>query len=268
MTSYAVIPPTSLTTGVSKTSLGTNNKPSDSQNLIEFIPYYAPSGAVTAGQSMLLETAIESVSVKDILPKRIINGPIQAGLGATFATMIPILEAYECNTPLIPGSNDIIEAFGQAQIANTVAPVMGVALHYSNAPPVKPQMYYEKPDNESTTGTAATTAGGGSIVINGGTLLQVLMGQVAFGTVLASESLIASLQFNSANFDNSQDLEIPLQPVSIGLGVLASGLQPKSAIYRNVGMGMKPTTTINTVLRLSEALTNAGNFIGAVGYLK
>ena len=141
MTSYSIIPPLTVGTGVAKTSLGTNAKPSESQNLIEFIPYYAPTGAVTAGQSALLETAVESTSVKDILPKRIINPPIQAGLGATFANMIPILEAYECNTELTSGSNDIIEVFGQAQIANTVGMVMGCALHYSDSPPQDPQMY-------------------------------------------------------------------------------------------------------------------------------
>lgn len=268
MTSYSTITPTSLGAGVARTSLGTNVKPSESQNLIEFIPYYAPSGAVTAGQSMLLATEISSVSVKDILPKRIINPPIQATLGATAATMIPILEAYECNTPLTRGSNDIIEAFGQAQVANTVAPVMGCTLHYSDSPPSAPQMFYEKPDNETSTGTAATTVSGNTITINGGKTLQVLMGQIAAGTVLASESLLASLQFNSANFDNSQDLEIPLQPVSAGLSTLIGMLQAKTSLYRNVSMGMKLTTTIATILRLSEALTNAGNFIGGIGYTK
>ena len=268
MTSYTIIPPLTIGTGVAKTSLGTTPKPSDSQNLIEFIPYYAPTGAVTAGESALLETAVESVSVKDILPKRIINPPIQAGLGATYSTLIPILEAYECNTPLESGSNSIIEVFGQAQVANTVGMVMGCALHYSNSPPSKPQMFYEKPDNETSTGTAATTVSGGVITINGGTMLKTLMAELGAGTVLASQSYIASMQFNSPNFENSQSIEVPLQPVSVGLSTLIGTGQPKAAIYKNVNMGMKPTTTITTVLRLSEALTNAGNFIGAVGYLK
>lgn len=268
MTSYAIITPTSLGTGVAKTSLGTNNKPSESTNLIEFIPYFAPSGAITAGESFLLETAVESVSVKDILPKRIINAPIQATLGATAAMMIPVLEAFECNTPLQSGSNDIIEVFGQVQVANTVAPVMGCALHYSNSPPHKPQMFYEKPDNETSSGTTATTVSGGTVTINGGRMLQILMAELSAGTVLASESYIASMQFNSPNFENSQSIEVPLQPVGTSLATLIGCLQPKSATYKNVGMGMKPTCTITTVLRLSEALTNAGNFIGAVGYTK
>ena len=268
MTSYSIITPTLIGTGVAKTSLGTNAKPSESQNLIEFIPYYAPSGLMTTVESMFLESAIESVSVKDILPKRIINPPIQAGLGATFAAMAPILEAYACNTPLENGSNDIIEAFGQSQIANTVAPTMGVALHYSDSPPVNAQMYYEKPDNETSTGTAATTVTGGTITINGGKSLEILMAEVAAVTPLAGESSIGSMQFNSPNFDNSQALEVPLQPLVQGLGATLAFLQVKAAIYKNVSMGMKSTATITTVYRQSEALNAAFSFIGGVGYTK
>ncbi len=250
MTSYTVIPPITVGTGVAKTSLGTINKPSESANLIEIVPYYAPTGAVTAAQAALLETAIESVSVKDILPKRIINPTIQAGLGATFSTMIPILEAWEFNTPLTKGSNDIIEAFGQAQIANTVGMVMGVEFHFSDTAPIKPQMFYDKPDNETATGTAATTISGGTITINGGRTLQLLTGEFGGGVVTADESYIMSLQFNSPNFDNSQALEIALQPCSVGLSTLIGVLQPKASIRKNVGMGMKSTCTITTVLRL------------------
>ena len=268
MTSYSLITPTLLGAGVAKTSIGTNSKPSESQNLIEFIPYYAPSGLTTTVESFFLETAIESVSVKDILPKRIINAPIQAGLGATYAVMIPILEAYSCNTPLQSGSNDIIEAFGQAQIANTVDPTMGVALHYSDSQPIDAQMYYDKPDNETSTGTAATTVTGNTITINGGKSLEVLMAEVAAVTPLAGDSIIGSMQFNSPNFDNSQALEVPVQPVGQGLGATLAFLQPKAAIYKNVSMGMKSTCTITPVYRQTVVLNAAFSFIAGVGYTK
>jgi hypothetical protein len=267
MTSYDVITPTSLGTGVAKTSLGTITKPEQVQNLIEFIPYYAPSGAVTAGESMLLETALESNSI-NLLPKRVINPPIQAGLGATFSTMIPILEAYETNTPLKSGATPTIEAFGTAQVANTVAPTMGVCFHWSNSSPSKKEMFYDKPDNETSTGTTATIIQGNTISINDGAMLQTLMGAVSAGTVTASESLISSMQFNSNDFGNSQALEVPIQPVSAGLSTLIGMLQAKASIYKNVSMPMKNSVTITTALRLSEALTAAGNFIGGVGYTK
>ena len=268
MTSYDVITPTSLGAGVAKTSIGTNTKPAQAANLIEFIPYYAPSGAVTAAQTMMLETALESASI-NLLPKRVINAPMQAGLGGTFATLIPQITAFECNTPLTKGGTEIIEVFGQAQLANTVAVIMGCALHYSETAPTRSaEHFYLKPDNETSTGTAATTVAGGTITINGGKTLQILMGALSAGTVTADEGYIGSLQFNSSNFDNSQDLEIPLQPTSVGIGALNSAQQVKHSIYKNVSMGMKATCTISTVLRLSQALTAAGNFIGCVGYTK
>jgi hypothetical protein len=267
MTSYDVIVPASLGTGVAKTSIGTITKPEQVTNLIEFIPYYAPTGAVTAGQSFLLETALESPSI-NLLPKRVINPPIQAGLGATFASLIPILEAYECNTPLSTGATPTITAFGQAQVANTVAPVMGVGFHWSTMSPQRPEMFYTKPDDETSTGTTATLVAGNSVTINDGRTLQVLMGQLASGTVTASEALIGSMQFNSNDFDSSLPLEVPLQPVNAGLSTLIGMMQPKTTMYKNVSMGMKKSCTITTALRLSEALTAAGNFIGAVGYTK
>ncbi len=268
MTSYSQIPPVTIGAGVARTNLGNNNKPSEAQNLIEFTPWYFNSGAVTAAQSMLLAAEISSVSVTDILPKRVITPAVMSGLGATFATLTPILQAFECNTPLKSGSNDIITGFGQSQVANTVAPLMGIELHYSNSPPIIPQMYWEKPDNETSSGVAATTVAGNTITINGGKMIQVLGGELAGGTVTADEGYAASLQFNSSNFENSQDLDIAIQPKSVGIGALNSSLNPIASMRFDVGMGMKPTTTINTALVLAQALTAAGNFIGMVGYNK
>ena len=163
MTSFQVIDPISIGTGVAKTTLGTVNKPSESQNLIEFTPFQCPVVTTTA-ESLLSETAIESQSVLDILPKRVINTPIQAGLGATYASMVPILNSFECNTALQSGSNDIITGYGQAQVANTSAPLMGIEFHFSNSAPRMPQMYYDKPNDETSTGTTATTVSGNSLV--------------------------------------------------------------------------------------------------------
>ncbi len=268
MTSFQVLVPVGLGTGVARTSLGTVNKPSETQNLIEFTPYWAPSGATTTVESMLLASEVVSASVTDILPKRVINAPMQSGLGATYGVTIPILNAFEANTPMKSGSNDILEGFGQSQVANAVAPAMGVEFHFSDSPPTASQMYYEKPDNETSTGTAATTVAGGSLTINGGRMLQHLYGEVANVTGLASESILGSFQFNSANFDSSQTLEIAGQPVGMGLGATLSEGQPKANIRKNVAMGMKSTCTINTIYRQSEAVTTAMNFIHAIGYTK
>lgn len=267
MTSFQCITPVSIGTAVAKTSLGTVNKPSDSQCLIEFTPYYCPIVTTTV-ESMLSECAIESQSVRDILPKRVINAPVQAGLGATYASMVPILESHVCMTPLKAGANDIITGFGQAQIANTSAPLMGVEFHFSDSLPNQPQMYYDKPDNETSSGTSATTVAGNSITINGGRMIQQLRFELASATPLASKPLLGSMIFSSNNFDSSQGIEVALQPVAQGLGATLATLQPKAGVRNNVGMGMKSTCVINTTLRLSSALTTAGDFIAGIGYTK
>ena len=129
-------------------------------------------------------------------------------------------------------------------------------------------MFYDKTDNETSSGTTATTVGGGSVTINGGKTLQKLYPHISSGVVTASEDLFASMSFSSNDFANSMPLEVPLQPIAAGLGSAVALALPKGAVYKAVNMGMKDTCTINTTLRLSEALTAAGNFIGTVGYTK
>ncbi len=267
MTSYQVVQPVTIGTGVAKTNLGSVNKASENQNLIEFTPFYT-CVITTTVESLFSETAIESISVKDILPKRVLNPVVQAGLGATYMNLIPALESFECNTPLVNASNDIITAFAQAQVANTGVPLHGVEFHFSDSPPPKAQMYYDKPDNETSGGTAATQVSGGSITVNGGKMLQSLYASLAMTTPLASKPLIASMTFSSANFNSSQGLEIALQPVGQGLGTVLGAGQPVGTKRKNVGMGMKSTCVINTALTIASAMTTAPNFIAGIGYTK
>ena len=267
MTSYQCVQPVTIGTGVAKTELGTVNKASENQNLIEFTPYYSLVITTTV-ESLMSNTQIESISVKDILPKKVNNPVVQAGLGATYSNIIPILESFECNTPLINGSNDIITAFAQAQVANTGVPLHGVEFHFSDSPPAKPQMYFDKPNNETSSGTAATKVSGNSITVNGGKMLQQLFASFAMTTPLASKPLLGSMTFSSANFNSSQGLEIAVQPVGQGLGTTLSAGQPKGTTKKNVGMGMKATCVIDTALTVASALTTAGNFIAGIGYTK
>jgi len=128
----------SLGTGVAKTTIngGANlTKPTQAVNLVETVPYTVSSGAYTAGESIALTAYLDSFSV-DLLPKRMIVPPVQAGLGTLINIVAPILEAYECNTGLQEGATSQFIVSGQAQVANTVAPLMGMALHYSTTPPI------------------------------------------------------------------------------------------------------------------------------------
>ena len=122
--SWDIATATSLLTGVAKTQInGGNNltKPTQAVNLVEVVPYTVSSGAYTAGESIAITAYIDSFSV-DLLPKRIIVPPVQAGLGTFINIVVPLLEAYECNTGLQEGATSQFIISGQAQVANTVAP--------------------------------------------------------------------------------------------------------------------------------------------------
>ena len=79
--SWDVATATSIGTGTAKTQInGGNNltKPTQATNLVEVVPTITSSGAYTASKPLFVEMAIESNSI-DLLPKRVIVPPIQAG---------------------------------------------------------------------------------------------------------------------------------------------------------------------------------------------
>lgn len=270
MTSWDIALVTSLGTGVAKTRINTDQpitKPTQAQCLIEVVPYFVSTGAYTAGQTYLIEAAIESPSV-NLLPKRVILPPQMGGLGATFETMVPLLESYRCNTPLTDGATEQFNIFGQSQVANTVAPVMGCGLHYSQAKPNMLERFYLKPDDETSSGTAATTVAGGIFTINDGAYIEDLYALLVSGTVTVSEAYIGDMLFSSNDFENSMPLRVPIQPIGAILGATGGLSMPAMTSYHNTHMGMKSTALIATTLRLSEALTAAGVFIGGIGYTK
>ena len=270
MTAWDVATPTSLGTGVAKTQIngGVNlTKPTQAKTLLEVVPYLAPSAALTAEQSMLVEAAIESDSI-NLLPKRLVVSPILGGLGAFTAALSPVLLSYKFNTPLGAGSTQQFSVYGQAQVANTAAPTLGCAFHYSESETNEKEMFYTKPDNETSTGTAATTVTGSSVTINGGRFLESIYPVVTPVTPTASESLIGDIQISSDDFDNSMPLRVPIQPVATALGATVTMMLSKMAVYKNIHRGMKSSAVINTSYRQSEALTVAGNFIAGFGYTK
>ena len=270
MTAYDIATVTSLGTGVAKTQIngGVNlTKPTEAQTLMDVIPYLAPTAAITAGETMLVEAAIESDSI-NLLPKRLVVPPVMAGLGVAPTIIIPMLQSYKFNTPLKQGSTQQFSVYGQAQVANTAAPVMGVCFHYSEGVSNEKELFYTKPDNETNTGTAATTVTGASVTINGGRFLEGIYPVVAPAVVTASESYIGDIQVSSDDFDNSMPLRVPVQPIGTALGAAIGVSIPKMAVYKDVHRGMKSSAVINTSYRQSEALTATGNFIAGFCYTK
>ena len=260
---------TSLTTGVAKTQInGGNNvtKPTQAVNLVEVVPYTVSSGAYTVAESVALTAEIDSFSV-DLLPKRIIVPPIQSGLGTLMNTTVPLLEAYECGTGLQEGSTSQFIISGQAQIANTVAPLMAMALHYSTTPPVRPEHFYHKPDNEQNFTTATTTTGP-SFTINDGMWVEDLYVSVFTAVYTVSQSLSGYGSFSSNDFGNSLPLKVPMQPGGAGLGNAGTQGILKLGAYHNTHMPMKTSCKINTAFTNDVTQTGTCSFVMGVGYTK
>ena len=267
--SWDIATATSLLTGVAKTQInGGNNltKPTQAVNLVEVVPYTVSSGAYTAGESIAITAYIDSFSV-DLLPKRIIVPPVQAGLGTFINIVVPLLEAYECNTGLQEGATSQFIISGQAQVANTVAPLLAMGLHYSTTPPNRPEHFYHKPDNESTFTTATTTTGN-DFTINDGMWLEDMYVSVFAGTPTVSQSFSGYGTFSSNDFGNSLPLKVAMQPGACGLAGTTTPGNLALASYHNTHMPMKTSCKISTSFTNDVTQSATSRFIMGVGYTK
>jgi len=270
LTSWDYATPTSLGTGVAKTEINGGNpltKPTQAQTLIEICPYMASTGALTAGQTYLTKGIIESNSI-NLLPKQFLVPPISGGLGTFTSSLTPMLDTIETNTPLQVGSTQQFRSYGQNFVANTVANKLGIAFHYSTAQTSAKEMFYDMPNNETSTGTSATTVSGEDLTINDGVFLEEITPALVSGVVTVSESYMGEIKVSSNDFENSMPLNIPCQPMSTALGSAIGVGTPKLPRFKNIHMGMKSSTTISHSLVLEEALTASGNFIVGYGYTK
>lgn len=266
--SWQTLEETSMGTGVTRTAIDVpTQKPTEAIELVEFVPYMSQGGVPTTAESQSGELELTSDSI-NLLPKRVIVPPILAGLSTLIPSLVPILHAYEAHTPLKNGASSNVSAFGTMQVANTVAPLMGVGLHYATVKSGIAEMFYDKPANETSTGTAATTVAGNTIQINDGLVLMSAYFAAVLVTPTAGDPLVGSFSLASNNFDDSMGLEMPQQPVGAFLGATAGTFLPKMAAYHNLAKGMKSSCLITTSARFGVAQAVAGSFIHGVGYNK
>lgn len=289
MGAWQTLTETSLGTGVGRTQIDVStSKPTQAVELVEFVPYQVIGGLSTTVESLSSQIELVSDSI-NLLPKTAIVPPVLAGLGATFSPLAPILQSYATHTPVENGASQQVSAFGTPQVANTVAPLMGVGLHYSLSHALKdpkleqpveapgdqldlsnliPEKFYDKVTNETNTGTAATTVEGGTIQINGGRVLTDAYFTVVPVTPTVGDPFIGEFTIFSNDFDDSMPLDMPFQPVSAFLGATGAMLLPKMTHYGNLSKGMKNSTLINTRARFGVAQAATGTFIHGVGYQK
>ena len=268
MGSWQTLTETALGTGVARTEIdAATSKPTQAKELVEFVPYMALNGIPTTVESVSAQIEIVSISI-DLLPKVVIVPPIEAGLSTLIPTLVPILESYPCHTKVTEGASEQIQAFGTAQVANTVAPLAGVGLHYSTVDSGLPEMFYDKPANETNTGTAATTVTGNTIQINAGKVLQSAYYAAVYVTPTAGDPFIGDFTISSNDFDDPMPLEMPMQPVGQFLGATAGTFLPKLTAYHNLAKGMKSSSLIGTSCRFGVAQAATGTFIHGVGFQK
>jgi len=257
---------TAIGTGTTRTEIdAATSKPTDVIELVEFVPYMALNGIPTTVESVSAELELISNSI-NLLPKRVVIPPIEAGLSTLIPSLVPILESYSCHTPVIKDSTQQMQAFATAQVANTVAPLVGVGLHYATVKSGIPEMFYDKPANETSTGTAAAAVTGNTIQVNGGEMLQSAYFAAVYVTPTAGDPFIGEFSISSNDFKDSMPLEMPMQPVGSFLGATTGTFLPKLTAYHNLAKGMKSSCLVGTAARFGVAQAAAGSFIHGIGY--
>jgi hypothetical protein len=264
--------PATIGTGTTETQLNgaaALQAPESARGLLEVIPWQVNNGAYTAAQGLMTEMRIASDDVS-VEPKRFILDPIQGGLGATFVTFAPMLKARKLNVPL--NGSERIRYYATAQIANTVAPLVGGTAVYTDGG-VGRQQYYIKPDNETATGTTVNTrTTGNTITVTGGTQITDLQAVLTNAVVTVSESVCGTIEFQSSDFQTQLPYRVSLQPTGGLLGATGGHLHAALTHYHMPdGQGIPIPTSqciINNFYTNRILFTAAGNFICGVSYVK
>ena len=264
------IAPTSLGTGVTATDLNGGavfSMPAPAKSLIEIFVEAISTGALTAAESLMLRSITSSTTLTSMVQKEFVGAYALGGLGTFTVANHPLLMAKPFNTKL-PGATTPVLFQGQAQIANTVAPEMGIEMTLSEGPPLMEEQFYIAPANETNTGTAAGQADGNDITINGGRMINMLGIVQTPGVVTASESHHGRMVLASANFDNvASPQRMYAQPIAVALGA-AIGVLNMGDRWKKVEIPIKNTFLGTTAYLQDEAQTATGNYIVQLGYLK
>ena len=260
---------TSLGTGVTETLLNGGASfvlPAQARAMIEMKPYQAPTGAVTAAQSMIYKVKVKSNSIGGLEPKELVPAPIGAGLGATYHAQNPIVRAFRLNRNT-PGANVNVDFYGQNLVANTVANRAGVGLKLSTMPVSGPEQFWFGPTDETDTVTTAGTGADTTFTINGGSQITDWYCQVTATTVTASESFIGYAELNSSDFETVQRVRWPFYPIVTSLSTLIGTTIPDQN-WEHGSIPIRPTCNITTRVTLDEGQTAAGDSYVGVGFIR
>lgn len=251
----------SLGTGTTKTKIGSYTLPSWCRAILAIIPSLAEITPTTV-QSVSAKCELESDSL-NLKPFEVLPAPIGAGLGATFNTLTG-LEKYLVGINTKGG--EVIDVYGTALVANTVAPEMAATLIISDKPSPFPQRHSKCGTVTSTGTTADTDVAGTAYQISNANRIVELIGLVHPKTIAAGDAVLGKIKYASSEFVLNSPLDLPLKPLSFGLGATGSMLIP-GVSRLEVDMPVKPgQVNIQDYLYADILTAAAGSFISGVIY--
>jgi len=206
-----------------------------------------------------------------IEPKKFVLPNISTGDAAFTSVAAPALLAYPINTPLAGGEH--LNFYGQALVANTVAPGVGATVIYDTENTNGAEQYYTRPTNETASSTTINTrTQGGDMTIQGGNEITGLYTVVSGATATASEHDVGYSEFISPDFETSMPYRIAVQPTATGLGAAANAITGGGGIMqynmpRGKGIPLANNVTIQNYYTNRDARAGgASNFINFVRF--
>ena len=260
-----VTDPTSIGTGTTKTQLNDGNSvvlPSDARSILAIIPLIEVATS-TPDESVIAKVIIES-NDNPVTPLEILLPPISGGDADHAGNLIPTPIKIPVNIPVVPGSR--IDVYGQALVANTVAPLMGCGLVIGTAPPTGQQIHAQVSDLTATGTTVDVDVSGGTLSITSGSRLKELYGVVVPGTLAAADGILGYLKYISSGLTPPLPLKVPFTPFKAGLAANASTLCD-APLRCPVDVAIKVPATINVYAHFADLPAAAGNFATCAMYV-
>ena len=255
---------TSTTAGTA-TTLNQGNDiivPEPVKEIVNLTIWGIPSGAITAAQALEERITLTSNDL-DLQPKQISYLLSGSGLGASFATMSPMLQSWPTHIPTDGGEN--ITAQGTPYDTTTVATSVGLQVMVSTGRSGKRQVFWADPGAQTSTGTTAALTVGSTYRINNVSDIAYYTGYNAANTVTVSDSIGGEMNLISSDFNTSLPLSFPVQPISVGLSTLLPAISPRQAMGA-INIPTRENVAITEQFRHTVTQGAAGDFISGVGY--
>ncbi|MCJ7769269.1 MAG: hypothetical protein MUO92_02185 [Dehalococcoidales bacterium] len=257
--------------GVTKTLISPSSglfMPSDAKKIISVKPIMASIKSTTL-ESQTAKLDVESSDVRNLTPFEVLFAPIGAVLGATANTFTG-MEEYNINASLTGG--EALNVFATGLVTNTYEPETMAYFIVSNDlrdHASMPQLH-AKLGTLTVAGIAVDTdVAGTKYSFSGGRRITELFGLAHYKTLVdATDGLIGGIKYTSSEFIDSIPQELPLYPMTYGVGATGSALIP-GVSRQKVNIPVKPgQVNIQDYLNcgLLPSTATSTNFIDGVIY--